>query len=192
MKQEPLTLRRWTRREYERVVDLGVFQGDPVELVGGHLVVAEPQGSYHVTAVGLVEDALRSAFGLGWIVRVQAPVALDDESEPEPDVAVVPGTRRDYRAAHPSRPVLAVEVAETSLTFDREQKSSLYARGGIADYWIVNLIDRVLEVYRGPVQAASAPYGWRYRSVQTLAPPAPLVSPLALPSAGIPVVSLLP
>src|SRR5712692_9590253 len=108
MKQAPLTLRRWKRVEYERLVDLGLFQGDPVELLGGHLIVAEPQGSYHATAVGTVDDALRALLPPGWIVRAQMPVALDDESAPEPDLVVVPGTRADYRESHPARPSLAV------------------------------------------------------------------------------------
>lgn len=124
MKQVPLTLRRWKRVEYERLVDLGVFQGDPVELLGGHLVVAEPQGSYHATAVGTVDDALRVLLPPGWIVRAQMPVALDDESAPEPDLVVVSGPRADYRESHPARPAVAVEVADSSLDFDRQQKGS--------------------------------------------------------------------
>jgi Uma2 family endonuclease len=186
-----LTLRRWKRVEYEKLVDLGLFHGDPVELIGGQLVVAEPQGSYHATAVGAADDALRAILPPGWIVRAQMPVALDEDSEPEPDLAVVPGVRSDYRGSHPARPVLALEVAESSLDFDREHKGSLYARAGVADYWIVNLLDRVLEVYRDPAPDPSAPYGWRYRSVEALTPPA-VVSPLALPSARITVADLLP
>jgi Uma2 family endonuclease len=191
MKQLPLTLRRWRRAEYERLVELGLFHGDPVELIGGQLLVAEPQGSCHATAVGAADDALRAVLPPGWIVRAQMPVALDEESEPEPDLAVVPGTRGEYRGAHPARPALALEVADSSLAFDREQKGSLYARAGIADYWIVNLVDRVLEVYRDPGPDPSAPYGWRYRLVESLVPQA-AVSPLALPSAHIRVADLLP
>jgi Uma2 family endonuclease len=187
----PLTLRRFTRLEYERLVDLGVFDRDPVELIGGQLVVAEPQGSYHATAVGAVDDALRSVLPPGWIVRAQMPIALDEESAPEPDLAVVPGTRADYRESHPARPALAVEVADSSLDFDRRSKGSLYARGGVRDYWIVNLVDRVVEVYRDPAPDASAPYGWRYRSVHVLTPPAAM-APLAMPSTPIPVADLLP
>jgi hypothetical protein len=93
----PLTLRRWTRHEYERLVDLGLFQHDPVELIGGLLVVAEPQGSYHATALGAADDVLRAMLPPGWIVRTQMPIALDEESAPEPDLAMVPGTRGDYR-----------------------------------------------------------------------------------------------
>ncbi|MBI2197888.1 MAG: Uma2 family endonuclease [Candidatus Rokubacteria bacterium] len=191
MRQAPLTLRRWTRAEYDRLVDLGVLHGEPVELIGGQLVVAEPQGSYHATAIGAVDDALRAALPPGWVVRAQMPVALDDESEPEPDVAVVPGKRADYRADHPARPALVVEVAESSLAFDREDKSSLYARGGVHDYWIVNLVERVLEVYRDPGPDPTAPYGWRYRAVERLGPAA-VVSPLALPSMRLAVSDLLP
>jgi Uma2 family endonuclease len=184
--------RRWTRDEYERLGELGVFGPDePIELIGGELIVSEPKRSPHETAVGLVEDALRAAFGSGWVVRVGSPIALDDESEPEPDVAVVPGQRRDYRETHPSRSVLVVEVADTSLAFDRDHKGSLYARAGVVDYWIVDLIGGVLEVHRQPVADASARFGWRYGSVDIVRPAA-TVSPLALPGAGVRVADLLP
>jgi len=184
--------RRWKRVEYERLIETGFFQpGDPVELVGGQLIVAEPQGSGHFAAIRAVEEALRAAFGVGWDVRAQGPVALDEESEPEPDVAVVPGGFRDYVAAHPSRPVLVVEVSESSLALDRHHKGSLYARAGLDDYWIVNLVDQVLEVYRHPGPDPAASLGWRYRSVEVPGREAS-VSPLALPGAHIRVADLLP
>jgi Uma2 family endonuclease len=190
MKDAPLTIRRWTRAEYDRLVDLGVLHGEPVELIGGHLVVGEPQGSYHASRVGATGDVLRAALPPGWLVRVQMPVALDDESEPEPDLALVPGAWANYDADHPARPALVIEVAESSLAFDREDKGSLYARGGVRDYWILNLVDRVLEVYRDPGPDAAAPYGWRYRAVERLAPGA-VVSLEALPAVRIPVDDLL-
>src|SRR2546426_12232297 len=88
----PARTRRWTRVEYERLINIGVFRADePLELLGGELIVSEPQNSAHYTAIGLVEDALRAALEPGWLVRSQGPIELDDESEPEPDVAV---TRR--------------------------------------------------------------------------------------------------
>lgn len=174
------------------MIAVGVFQpGDPVELLGGELIVAEPQGSAHCTAIGLIEDALRSVLGPGWVVRTQGPIALDDESEPEPDVAVVPGARRDYARAHPARPVLVVEVAESSLALDRLRKGSLYARAGLADYWILNLVDRVLEVYRQPVADATAPAGWRYGSREVLGPGA-TAEPLIAPGVRVAVDDLLP
>src|SRR5207245_9525579 len=118
MAQTPLTLRRWTRKEYDRLVDLGVFEGEPLELLGGQLIVAEPKGTYHSSAVSAADYALRAVLPAGWIVRTQAAVSFDDESEPEPDLVVVPGRPADYRHAHPQRTALAVEVSDSSLRFD--------------------------------------------------------------------------
>jgi Uma2 family endonuclease len=190
----PRTVRagRWTRSEYDRLIDAGLLgSSDRVELLGGQLIVAEPQGSAHFTAIQLAQDALRGAFGGGWQVRVQGPIALDEESEPEPDVVVVPGTARDYRDAHPARPVLLVEVADSSLATDRERKGSLYARAGVSDYWIIDLIDRVLQVHREPAPNPAAPFGWGYRSL-TLFRPGSWIEPLAAPGTRIPVADLLP
>lgn len=185
-------IRRWKRVEYERLVEKGVFMpGERVELIDGLLVVAEPQSASHFAAVRLVERALVRAFGEGWDVRAQGPIALDDASEPEPDVAVVRGELRDYVRAHPADPVLVVEVALTSVNFDREHKASLYARAGRPEYWIVNLVDRVLEVRREPAPSPSAPYGWDYTTVEVLRP-GDSVSPLAAPAAQIAVSDLLP
>ena len=184
--------RRWTRIEYEKLIDLGIFQpGEPIELIGGELMVAEPQGVAHYTAIRKTVRALEAAFGPGWEVRSQGPIGLDEESVPEPDVAVVPGGPDDYRSAHPSRSALTVEVAESSLASDREHKGSVYARAGLPDYWILNLIDRVLEVYREPAADPSAPFGWRYARREVLGPSAH-VSPLAAPAASIRIVDLLP
>jgi len=124
-------------------------------------------------------------------VRTQGPIGLDDESEPEPDVAVVPGTPEDYRSAHPSRPVLTVEVAESSLAGDRQRKGSVYARAGLADYWILNLGDRVLEVYREPAADPTALFGWRYARREVF-PSSAEVRPLALPGVATRVMDLLP
>src|ERR1700675_1316108 len=188
----PVRTRRWTRKEYERLAELGIFRDDePLELIGGQLIVAEPKGSPHATAVELTAQALRTAFGPGWAVRAQNPIALDDESEPEPDVLVVRGTLRDYRDAHPSSAALVVEVSETSLAFDRREKASLYARAGVTDYWIVNLVDQRLEVHRRPVADASAEFGWRYSDVQALTAPA-TVSPPPPPAPPVAVSALLP
>jgi Uma2 family endonuclease len=190
MRQAPLTAWRWARADYERLVALGLFHGAPVELIGGQLMVAEPQGSYHATALGAADDALRAAIPPGWFVRTQMPLALADDSEPEPDVALVQGEREDFRERHPGRPALAIEVADSSLAFDREDKGSLYARAGIEDYWIVNLVDRVVEVYRDPRPDPTAPHGWRYRATERLVPPA-VISPLALPGVRVSVSDLL-
>jgi Uma2 family endonuclease len=184
--------RRFTRAEYERLIDLGVFQpGEDIELIGGELMVAEPHGAPHYTAIRKTAKALEAAFGPGWDVRTEGPIGLDDESEPEPDVAVVPGGPDDYARAHPSRPVLTVEVAESSLALDRQRKGSLYARAGLADYWVLNLIDRVLEVYREPVPDSASPFGWRYTRSEVFDASA-RVAPLAAPGANVLVSNLLP
>src|SRR5262249_28089345 len=130
-------IRRMTRLEYERLIELEFFGPEErVELIDGGMILREPQYSPHATAIPLVRPTLQRAFRAGWAVRAQLPVALDDMSEPEPDAAVVPGDPRDYRDAHPARPVLIVEVALSRLAFDLRRKASLYARAGIADYWV--------------------------------------------------------
>jgi Uma2 family endonuclease len=185
-------IKRWTRLEYDRLIERGVFgPEDRIELLGGLLVVREPQGGPHAMAFRMVEEALRRVFASGWDVRGQLPVALDDDSEPEPDISVVPGSFRDYPRDHPARSVLIVEVAESSLRLERSEKGSLYARARVPDYWIVNLVDHVLEVYRDPAPDAGAPYGWRYGSVVTLGA-GDVVVPLATPASPIPVADLVP
>ena len=184
--------RRWTRAEFDRLIDIGVFSPDErLELLGGELIVSEPQKSAHYTAIGLVDDALRAALPRGWLVRTQGPIELDDESQPEPDIAVTPGDRRSYSRRHPSRPALVVEVAESRLAFDREHKGSLYARARLEDYWIVNLVDRVLEVYRRPVPDSSSAFGWRYASREVVRAES-FVELLAAPGARVLVSDLLP
>jgi len=188
----PVRTRRWTRAEYDRLIDIGVFlPHEPLELLAGELIVSEPQGSAHYTAIGLVEDALRAVLEPGWLVRSQGPVELDDESEPEPDVVVTRGVRRTFSRRHPSRPALVVEISDTSLAFDREHKGSLYARARLDDYWVLNLVDRVLEIYRRPVRDPSTPFGWRYASREVLSAESS-VELLAAPGARILVSDLLP
>ena len=191
LSEESVKTRRWSRAEYDRLVDLGMFEGERLELLDGLLVVREPQKSPHAATVTQAGHVVEAAFGAGWHARVQMPVALDDNSEPEPDVAIVPGVPRDYLDGHPARPVLVVEVADSSLRFDRRQKSRLYARAGLAEYWIVNIVDHALEIYREPEREADEREDWTYRSVESLRPPA-TVTPLAAPHVRIAVADLLP
>ena len=191
MSESAVRTRRWTRVEYDKLIETGFLgPGDKIELLGGQLCVSEPQNNPHATAISLGLEAIRHALAPGWHVRVQLPIALDDESEPEPDLAVVSGGPRDY-TDHPSRPVLVVEVADSSLALDREHKGSLYARARLPEYWIVNLVDRILEVHRESGPDAGAPYGWAYRVVLTLGPDEH-VTPLAAPSARLLVADFLP
>lgn len=185
-------LRRWSRREYERLIDHGLLdEDDPIELLDGLLLVKEPQHSLHRTAVLLAAKAVEAAFGEAWFVQIQSPIILDDRSEPEPDVCVVRGSPRDYVDAHPRRPALVVEVAQSGLRLARGRKAAAYARAGIADYWIVNLADRVLEVHREPAPPGPARRHWSYAAIERLDADA-TISPLAAPSARVRVGDLLP
>jgi Uma2 family endonuclease len=174
------------------LIDHGlVDEDDPIELLDGLLLVKEPQSSPHRTAILLVAKALERAFGEGYFVQIQSPIVLDDRSEPEPDVCVVQGSPRDYVVAHPTHPPLVVEVAQSGLRLARGRKATAYARARIADYWVVNLVDRVLELHREPARPGPARRRWGYASIETLGAGS-TVCPLAAPSAVIRVADLLP
>jgi Uma2 family endonuclease len=183
--------RRFSKAEYYRLGELGFFRGQRVELIEGHIMVLSPQNAPHTFSVDQVAFLLEQAFGPSYWVRRQYPLDLGQTTEPEPDVSVVVGTRRQYTQAHPTTAELIVEVSDTTLAYDRHRKGSLYARAGIADYWVVNLRARHVEVYRVPIPDALRVYGHRYSSRTDLLPGA-TVSPLALPQAAIPVADLLP
>ena len=188
----PIRAKRWTRAQYERAIDRGVFNEDErIELLDGVLVVKEPQGDRHAAAIDLVALALRQAFGDGRLVRAQVHFASGRLSRPEPDVYVVRGTPRDYHRAAPTNPALVVEVSDSRLAFDRHRKAAIYARTGVQDYWIVNLIDSVVEVRRDPGPLAPPERGHGYRAIETLRAPS-MLSPLAAPAARISVADLLP
>ena len=182
--------RRWTRDEYDRMIATGIFHPEErLELLEGEIVHMTPQGSGHATAVSLMEEALRRIFGQGFLVRVQMPLALDPESEPEPDVAVVVGEARDYRDEHPRTAVLVVEVADPTLSFDRERKAALYARAGIQEYWLLNLTDRCLEVFWALQAIGSADARYHSRRVVGVGES---VFPIGCPTASLSVTDLLP
>jgi Uma2 family endonuclease len=190
--QAAVTRRRWTRAEYEQMGEAGILdENDRVELVAGEIVTKMTQKSPHATAVSLGLAALQPVAGARFHVRVQLPLALDPDSEPEPDLAIVAGQPRDYRDAHPTSAVLVVEVSDTSLAFDRTWKMSIYARAGIPDYWIINLQDRLLEVYREPAPDAAAVVGYAYRQRLSFGL-GDGVTLLAIPGATVAVRDLLP
>jgi Uma2 family endonuclease len=183
--------RRFSKAEYYRLGELGFFRGQKVELIDGRLMVHSPQNAPHSTAVYQVQVALQQAFGPSYLVRCQFPIDLGQTTEPEPDVAVVVGPASRYAQAHPTTAELIVEVSETTLTYDRGRKGSLYARAGVADYWVVNLVQRQVEVYRAPIADANEPFGHRYSS-RTDAQVGGTVSPLAAPAAALAVADLMP
>lgn len=181
---------RMPRRVYDRMIETGILgEDDPIELLDGRLVVAEPKHSPHETSVRLVERALSRVFPEGCVVSVGAPLALGEFSAPEADVSIVRGTIRDFRDAHPTEAALVVEVSQSSLRTDRRIKRPIYAAARIPEYWIVNLVDQVLEVYRDPATVSGRRSD--YRQTITLSRDE-AVSPLAAPESRISVADLLP
>jgi Uma2 family endonuclease len=175
---------RWTRDEYERMAAEGFFAPDArVELIDGIVYDTSPQNSPHTTCLHLALRILTLRFPDAY-VRVQSPLALGDDSEPEPDLAVVQGTVVDYAVEHPTTALLVVEVADSSLAHDKNLKIPLYARCGIPEAWLLNIPGKTLEVYRDPGKG-------RYRSHQILRTDE-TVSPLARPEARIAVSDLFP
>lgn len=147
----PLPVRRFTIEEYRRLAETGVLtENDRVELLEGWVVPKMVKSPLHDAAVSLVQSALTAMLTTGWHVRVQSAVTLQD-SEPEPDLAVVRGSPRDFRDRHPGAGdmALVIEVADSSLERDR-YKGNLYARAAIPGYWIVNLNESRIEAFDGP------------------------------------------
>ena len=141
-------IRPITRREYEQLVDLGWFADEKLELLEGRLVRMSPQGPEHAEIVGTLTELLAVAVAGRARVRPQLPFALDELSEPEPDLAIVP--LASYRAAHPGRALLVIEVADTALRKDRRIKGRLYAAAGIPEYWVVDVVAHAIDVHTEP------------------------------------------
>ena len=176
---------RLSRGEYDRAVEAGAFEPDAkLELIDGNLHAMTPEGSRHAAVMDIVAHHLQRVFGSEFYIRIQHPLAVDDYSEPEPDIAVVRGAAHDYLDAHPTAAVLIVEISNESLPHDRTVKQRLYARCGIPEYWILALPEGRLEVHRDPG-------GDGYQSVTNHAP-GDKVAPLARPDAQIAVDNLLP
>jgi Uma2 family endonuclease len=136
------------RVEYDKLVALGVFEEERIELIDGALLQMSPIGPPHCEAV----DRLTELFVLAFVgrarVRIQGSFAAGELSEPQPDVSVLP--LGDYSAEHPQHAHLIIEVAESSLSHDRGRKARLYAECGVPEYWIVNLVERTVEVHQVP------------------------------------------
>jgi hypothetical protein len=139
----------------------------------------------------MTSDALRTAFGTGYWVRPQGSLDLSPHGIPDPDVAVTLGSPQGSARTIATSALLVVEVSDSSLAYDRVAKGSLYAAGNIADYWIVNLVQRQLEVHRNPVVDPSKLFGFRYSS-RVILDPGDAIAPLAAPNAPVAVADLLP
>jgi Uma2 family endonuclease len=133
------------RTEYERLAHEGFFRNEKVELIEGIIVQMSPIGPAHANPLDLLVERLVPLVAGRARVRVQQPFALSDSSEPEPDLTIVPP--EDYSGHHPTNALLIIEVAESSLDYDRETKAPLYAAAGVPEYWIVDVAARAIEVY---------------------------------------------
>jgi Uma2 family endonuclease len=145
--------------QYHEMIRNGILtDDDPVEFLEGLLVLKMPKNPPHRITTQVTREALSQIVPSGWYVDDQEPITTKD-SEPEPDVAIVQGDRRDYVDRHPyaDEVALVVEVADTTLQRDRTSKKRLYARAGITIYWIINLVERQIEVYTKPLSNAEEP-----------------------------------
>lgn len=192
LRELPFSMRyNWTVSDFERLFDAGFFPPDArLELIEGEIWKRMTQNEPHAVALSLAEFALGGAF-INCYVRTQQPMILAENSKPEPDLAVVTGVPRDYLASHPSTAELVVEISHATLIPDQTTKAALYARAQIAEYWIVNLVDRTLEVRRQPSPMEGELLGHGYRSTQILLP-GESIAPLGAATSPIGVDELLP
>ena len=160
---------RFTVAQYQRMVEAGILTAnDKVELLEGYVVFKMPRNPAHDGTVQLIDEGLRAAIPAGWRLRCQLTVALSD-SQPEPDFAVARGDARTYLTRHPTAADvgLVIEVAHSSLSRDQHEKTRVYARAGVVVYWIINLVDRRVEVYTQPSGATANP---SYANLQSYPP----------------------
>ena len=181
---------RWTLEEYYKLAEQGWFQDQRVELIEGEILKLVPQGFSHYSQVDAIAELLRERLGQGHWVRQQGSIAVDEYNDPEPDVSVVSGNRRDY-TDHPTTAELVVEVAKTSLEYDTKTKPALYARASVAENWVLDLEGEQLWVHRDPVADPTAPGGHRYKTLITLGKD-DKVTPLAKRDCEIGVTEMLP
>jgi Uma2 family endonuclease len=161
MSDPAASLGHYTVERYYALADCGILSPDDrVELLDGLIVAMPPRSDGHDDTIHRVQYALLRKLGLGIATRVQSPFMAGGASVPQPDVAVVPGKAGDYFDNAPTKAHLIVEVSQSSLPQDRLTKSAIYARAGVPCYWIINLRDRCVEVYRDPDRFKS-----EYRSV---------------------------
>ena len=180
---------RYTRDDYATLTETGLFDGLRVELIHGRLIEMPPISEDHGNCVLLAARILRRIFPEDtFTVRPGLPFVASDDSEPEPDLCVVTGSAKVH-TKHPRSCLLLIEVSLSTLEFDRKVKASVYAESGVEDFWIINLVDRVIEVHRQPRQGSDGV--WGYAALQRVLP-SDSVAPLADASRPIRVDELLP
>ncbi|HLP92167.1 MAG TPA: Uma2 family endonuclease [Nostocaceae cyanobacterium] len=182
-----LQLRLWTVEDYHRMAEAGIFEpGERVELLEGKIIWMIAKGTAHRSALGITDHLLKNRLrGLAW-VAIQDPVKLNDRSEPEPDIAVLKIDPLNYADHHPtpSEVYLIIEVADSSLKFDTEIKAEAYAKAGIKDYWVLDVVNRELWMFRNPT-----PTGYENKVILS---EQEIVSPLDFPDLQILISDMLP
>jgi len=152
---------RFSRQEYYQMLEVGILTEDSrVELIEGEILALAAQNRRHAYATTKLNRLLMNGYGDGYHVRVQLPIQIDDYSEPEPDFAVVSDAQLEASGEHPCEAILLVEVADTSLAFDRIKKARLYGRAGFPEYWVANLREGTLIVHTQPTESG-------YQKVET-------------------------
>lgn len=177
--------RLFTREEYHRMGEAGILkETDRVELIRGEIIEMSPIGPRHIAFVNNLNQLLVTRLGGRAIVSVQNPVALEEDTEPEPDLTVLRRRLPPYKEAEPATPdvLLLIEVGDTSLTYDRGTKLRLYAESGIPEYWVVDASAEAVEIHRGP-----GPGG--YAETRRLTGSA-AVSPQAFPDIAVPLADI--
>lgn len=192
--QRPWPLRdrvfRFTINQFYQMDDLGYFEDRRVEMIRG--VICEMTQKFgHATSAELTGEMLRLIFGQGWVVREAKLLDTGRRSLLESDFSVIKGSIRAFTILHPTTAALVVEVSETTLRKDRTIKAHLYAQANQPEYWIVNLVNRQLEVHREPGPDPERRGRFRYAQVTTV-PESGRISPLAAPQAEVAVADLLP
>ncbi len=182
--------KRWTVAEFHQLWDAGWFADCRPMLIEGEILLMPNPNPPHAMGTNLADYALKAIFGAGFVVRVQQPLVLGLSTDPEPDLAVVPGSPRDY-IDHPTTALLIVEVSDSTLNYDVGEKASLYAAGGITDYWVVDLNHEQVIVFRDPQPDATQRFGFGFGDVQNLDRTG-TISPLAAPQASLRAADLLP
>jgi Uma2 family endonuclease len=185
---------RWGLDDYEQLIALGLLEGKHVELIQGEILTMVLMGESHALAIMQLNYMLLPHFNpqKGFHLRIQMPLALPALTcEPEPDIAVVALDTPTNAAGRPTGASLIVEVAESSLAYDRDRKGPLYAAAGVREYWLVNLLERVLEVYRQPVPDAASFSGWRYQGPR-IQREDEQVTPLVAPEVVMTIAELFP
>ena len=176
---------RFSVEEFYKLGEVGIFHPrDRVELLDGEIIVMSPIGLRHVQAVSWINECLVEQHRRRYMVSPGNPVWLNEHSEPQPDMMLVPRVRKLERHPRPEDVFLLVEVSDTSLAYDRERKFAAYAKAGVREYWIVNLQQDIFEVFRQPADG-------KYQVALTFAPGQTL-SPLAFEDVTVPVADIIP